>query len=621
MHCGVLVSVAHLAAGLLAYPNPGNCQANEMVGLLQMHKHGGQLGGKLVQNPDEGCCVIINASNFSKPTLAGTERNSAEDCYSWANEEQDPIGFSRRWTHECPEDLIANILDARNWPPGEVDDAQVEATVPAALAQSIQRAAKSKVGVAPYAIFEDFESGTWPFSHLTYQSSSNRGEVKTGDGAAGTSRYLNGYTGSNYLDGVIWPSPVTSKTGSTLQAWIRYQEPEGTAGYNWGRLTLGFDTTSSGTKALYLDIPRFGSQHLLFRYVNLENWGPGVSSFTSYPSGSLRGQWLRILITIRSDHEVMLRLYDQAGNRKKTFYLDWVAQFGVNGTFSQNGTALLEMYYNINVDQLATCGSLPIQVSTDPGLCTASPSLQGCIPNADYSCNPVAGTALAAGSHEVICSGDDGQGNETHYFQVEVVDNEPPSFVAPPNIQESTCQYFARVHFNVEAVDNCAVVTSCTPPSGSVFAFGNTTVQCTATDPSGNMATSSFQVSVGRETEPPVFTAHPDIVTNTCSSFAQVTFQVEAKDNCGDVIPTCGPTSGSLFPVGSTEVHCTAVDLSGNSANLSFFVNVTGDSTPPTLHPLVDVAMDGGCKDCAQAGLFSPTGAVEVMRRTYLDEL
>jgi len=46
------------------------------------------------------------------------------------------------------------------------------------------------------------------------------------------------------------------------------------------------------------------------------------------------------------------------------------------------------------------------------------------------------------------------------------------------------------------ATDNCpGVMTSCTPPSGSSFSLGTTTVTCTATDTSGNTATCSFTVS------------------------------------------------------------------------------------------------------------------------------
>jgi hypothetical protein len=47
------------------------------------------------------------------------------------------------------------------------------------------------------------------------------------------------------------------------------------------------------------------------------------------------------------------------------------------------------------------------------------------------------------------------------------------------------------------ATDNCPGVTvACTPPSGSTFPVGTTTVTCAATDTSNNKATCSFTVAV-----------------------------------------------------------------------------------------------------------------------------
>jgi hypothetical protein len=57
--------------------------------------------------------------------------------------------------------------------------------------------------------------------------------------------------------------------------------------------------------------------------------------------------------------------------------------------------------------------------------------------------------------------------------------------------------------FNILNNDNIAgaITISCNPPSGSIFPVGDTTVQCTATDASGNTAQASFTVRVNR---PPI---------------------------------------------------------------------------------------------------------------------
>jgi hypothetical protein len=53
-----------------------------------------------------------------------------------------------------------------------------------------------------------------------------------------------------------------------------------------------------------------------------------------------------------------------------------------------------------------------------------------------------------------------------------------------------------------------------------------------------------------------------------------VTFSPKATDNCPDVSADCEPPSGSVFPIGTTTVTCTATDTSGNTADCAFAVVV-----------------------------------------------
>jgi hypothetical protein len=53
-----------------------------------------------------------------------------------------------------------------------------------------------------------------------------------------------------------------------------------------------------------------------------------------------------------------------------------------------------------------------------------------------------------------------------------------------------------------------------------------------------------------------------------------------AEDNTDGALPvTCSPASGSLFPIGTTQVTCTATDASGNSSSARFNVTVTDPHT------------------------------------------
>lgn len=55
----------------------------------------------------------------------------------------------------------------------------------------------------------------------------------------------------------------------------------------------------------------------------------------------------------------------------------------------------------------------------------------------------------------------------------------------------------------------------------------------------------------------------------------------------GDITISCERPSGSTFPIGTTEVECTAIDAAGNTATASFTITVQDttpvDTTPPTL--------------------------------------
>ncbi len=82
---------------------------------------------------------------------------------------------------------------------------------------------------------------------------------------------------------------------------------------------------------------------------------------------------------------------------------------------------------------------------------------------------------------------------------VVVVDTTPPVIECPTNITiEFATEKGAEVFFAPQATDLCSsyVNVRCTPASGSWFPFGTTTVNCKATDFSGNTATCSFQVTV-----------------------------------------------------------------------------------------------------------------------------
>src|SRR5262249_55202887 len=96
-------------------------------------------------------------------------------------------------------------------------------------------------------------------------------------------------------------------------------------------------------------------------------------------------------------------------------------------------------------------------------------------------------------------------------------DTTAPIIQCPGSILVSCApgQCSAPVNFAVTATDNSGVATvACNPASGSAFAKGTTTVNCTATDGVGNQANCAFVVTVN-DTEKPVIN-YPANLTIDC---------------------------------------------------------------------------------------------------------
>jgi GH35 family endo-1,4-beta-xylanase len=90
----------------------------------------------------------------------------------------------------------------------------------------------------------------------------------------------------------------------------------------------------------------------------------------------------------------------------------------------------------------------------------------------------------------------------------------------------------------------------------------------------------------------PRIAAHADVAaSSTSTAGAKVTYALpEAGDNVdGTLTPVCTPPSGSLFPIGTTTVTCTATDKAGNKAKpVTFKVVVTAPPTTTVLYSQID---------------------------------
>src|SRR5215213_3203508 len=180
-----------------------------------------------------------------------------------------------------------------------------------------------------------------------------------------------------------------------------------------------------------------------------------------------------------------------------------------------------------------------------------------------------------------------------------VCDNTPPVITVPGNITgQATSAAGAIFFFNATATDETSPANpavTCLPASGSTFALGTTTVNCSATDDHGNTGTNSFTITV-QDTTPPTITLPAAVsVPQMLPGGAVVTYgSASATDAVGPANPTvtCTPASGSTFPIGTTAVNCSAKDTAGNTANASFNVTVV-----PSIPLLKNGGFDQGTKN------------------------
>ena len=111
-----------------------------------------------------------------------------------------------------------------------------------------------------------------------------------------------------------------------------------------------------------------------------------------------------------------------------------------------------------------------------------------------------AGNVFPVGATIVTYTATDSVGLMTSAMQtVTVNDTTAPLLSTLPNVTvNATSPAGAVVTYPLPAVtDNCpGVSVACTPPSGSTFAIGTSTVTCTATDAAGNSASKTFQVTI-----------------------------------------------------------------------------------------------------------------------------
>jgi hypothetical protein len=194
------------------------------------------------------------------------------------------------------------------------------------------------------------------------------------------------------------------------------------------------------------------------------------------------------------------------------------------------------------------------------------------------------------------------------------VTNTPPRLTLPANIVEEALSASGNVvNYSVLVSDDqeTGLVASCSPASGSTFAIGTTTVNCSVTDDGGMSATGSFTVNI-RDTTAPSFTSIPTgTITLVADNINGASFDIGAQGitvadwnavSEPSTFSCTGYTAGTpvALEIGSTTVvSCKAKDARNNeqttASTFSVFVGLDVSATG-FLSPLRMVAPYSGHK-------------------------
>jgi hypothetical protein len=243
---------------------------------------------------------------------------------------------------------------------------------------------------------------------------------------------------------------------------------------------------------------------------------------------------------------------------------------------------------------LLVCPS-DLTVPNDEGQCSAIVTYPDPVPGDDcvgavtIVCVPPSGSIFPVGTTTVNCTATDADGNTaTCSFTVTVEDAEPPELtVIGENPLTVRCGS-AFIDPGATATDNCpvpgtsvSVVVSGTVDPGTP---GSYAITYTATDGSGNIATATRTVTVVGPCPACLLVCPSDLTVpndeGQCSAIVSYPDPAPGGDCIGPVTIVCVPPPGSIFPVGTTTVNCTATDAAGDIATCSFTVTVEDGEAP-----------------------------------------
>jgi len=272
-----------------------------------------------------------------------------------------------------------------------------------------------------------------------------------------------------------------------------------------------------------------------------------------------------------------------------TTTIKWTATDASGNT----GSANQQISVNVNTPPVIAAPVMLV-FNTDSGVCAALANVATPVVTDDIAGSTILprrsdalplSAAYPKGVTSITWTATDADGATSSATQtVTVNDGEKPSIDRPADVSSGNDHGLASAVLAIgkpSASDNCHDVTVNGARSDGAsldapYNVGVTTINWTARDVAGNTAAVAQAITV-LDLEAPTITVPANITVNATSpSGAVAIYAALFDDNVRVTDGSCMPPSGSMFPIGSMTVTCTASDAAGNRASRSFTVTVVG---------------------------------------------
>ena len=151
-----------------------------------------------------------------------------------------------------------------------------------------------------------------------------------------------------------------------------------------------------------------------------------------------------------------------------------------------------------------------------------------------------------------------------------------------------------NVSYSAGVEDNCSATLSFSPPSGSYFNVGTTTVTVTAVDASNNTSSCTFDVTVNDETPPTASCKDLTLQLDANGNTSITTSDIDngSNDACGIASLDASQTNFNCSHVGTNTVVLTVTDNNGNVSTCNSTVTVEDNVDPVALCKNITVQLD-----------------------------